>query len=213
MKISFAEPDLPRLRCRGGRGVGREGVDARRQTARRGGGRRHHPCARRRIAVQRQEGRVPADSGNANLSVSRILLAGLGKLNSIDTRSLQELGGKLFANLTGLERRKRLLPSRSVRVPRSAQPQAAAELAFGAQLRSYRFDKYKTKQKPEQKPSLAKLTIGVGRCGRGTEGAYQPLEEDGGGGVLNSRPRCRAAECHLPRDPRGSGRRAGEVRS
>ena len=41
--------------------MGREGVDARRKTARRGGGRRYHPCARRRISVQRQEGRAAAD--------------------------------------------------------------------------------------------------------------------------------------------------------
>src|SRR6185437_12751466 len=37
------------------------------------------------------------------------------------------------------------------------------EFAYGARLRSYRFDKYRTKEKPEQKPSLATLTVAVNR--------------------------------------------------
>ncbi|MGH7087707.1 MAG: leucyl aminopeptidase, partial [Stellaceae bacterium] len=36
---------------------------------------------------------------------------------------------------------------------------AAAELAFGARLRSYRFDKYKTREKPEKKPALRRLRV------------------------------------------------------
>jgi leucyl aminopeptidase len=54
--------------------------------------------------------------------------------------------------------------------------EAAAEFAFGAQLRSYRFDKYKTKQKPEQKPSLARLTVATSGA-KAAERAYQPIEK------------------------------------
>jgi leucyl aminopeptidase len=36
---------------------------------------------------------------------------------------------------------------------------AAADLAFGMRLRSYRFDKYRTKEKPEQKPSVKEVTF------------------------------------------------------
>jgi leucyl aminopeptidase len=35
----------------------------------------------------------------------------------------------------------------------------AAHLAFGASLRAYRFDKYRTTEKPERKPTLAALTV------------------------------------------------------
>ena len=35
----------------------------------------------------------------------------------------------------------------------------AARIALGAQLRNYRFDKYKTKDKSEQKNSLAEITV------------------------------------------------------
>ena len=40
-----------------------------------------------------------------------------------------------------------------------SEAELAANIAYGAQLRSYRFDKYKTKEKPEQKPSLKRFTI------------------------------------------------------
>ena len=42
---------------------------------------------------------------------------------------------------------------------------AAAEFMMGAHLRAYRFDKYKTKIKPEDRPANLSLTIGVGDVG------------------------------------------------
>jgi len=95
----------------------------------------------------------------ANLSVSRIVLAGLGKPDPLDACSLQRLGGKLYAHLNGAGEKEATFavevgPSSSI-----SQRDAAAQLAFGAQLRSYRFDKYKTKQKPEQKASLSSVTV------------------------------------------------------
>ncbi len=52
----------------------------------------------------------------------------------------------------------------------------AADLAFGARLRSYRFDKYRTKEKPEQKPTLEELTILV-EDPAAAKRAFQPLEK------------------------------------
>ena len=53
---------------------------------------------------------------------------------------------------------------------------AAAQLAFGAQLRSYRFEKYKTKQKPEQKASLDRVTVATADPS-GAQRAYDPLDK------------------------------------
>jgi leucyl aminopeptidase len=41
----------------------------------------------------------------------------------------------------------------------AASPEQAARLAFGARLRAYRFDKYRTTQKPDEKAKLAKLVV------------------------------------------------------
>jgi leucyl aminopeptidase len=51
----------------------------------------------------------------------------------------------------------------------------AAQMAFGARLRSYRFDKYRTKEKPEQKPSVKKLTLLVDDPGAAKK-LFEPLE-------------------------------------
>ena len=75
--------------------------------------------------------------------------------------------------------------------------EAAAELAFGAQLRSYRFDKYKTKQKPEQKPSLNRLTDRYRRR-EGRETCLSAAREDRGSGVYDPRFGFGAGKRDLP---------------
>jgi leucyl aminopeptidase len=55
------------------------------------------------------------------------------------------------------------------------QSAQAAEVALGAVLRAYRFDKYRTKEKPEDKPKLAKLTLLVSEA-TAAKTAWEPLE-------------------------------------
>jgi leucyl aminopeptidase len=176
MKISFAEPDQPRSGAVVV-GVWEEGVLS--------------PAARRLDeatagAITRALATAPRFNGKkdellpivgpANLSVSRIVLAGLGKPDSIDARSLQQLGGKLVAHLNGAGEIEAIFAIEVADGAPVGQAEAAAELAFGAQLRSYRFDKYKTKQTPEQKPSLARLTVATSGASA-AQRAYRPLEK------------------------------------
>ena len=56
-----------------------------------------------------------------------------------------------------------------------APAEVAAHIALGAQLRCYRFEKYKTKDKPEQKNSLERLTIAVASPAEARK-AYAALE-------------------------------------
>ncbi len=97
--------------------------------------------------------------GPPNLPVSRIVVAGLGKPDAVDPRLLEDLGGTLVAHLnTAGETEATFALDLGDGAP--VKPaDAAAHLAFGAELRSYRFDKYRTKQKPEQKPTLAGITV------------------------------------------------------
>ena len=111
-----------------------------------------------------------------NLSVNRIILAGLGKPESVDSRSLQQLGGNLLAHLNGAGEEQATLMIDVAEAMPIGQAEAAAEIAFGAKLRSYRFDKYKTKQKPEQKPSLAHLTFATNGASAAKR-AYKPLKK------------------------------------
>jgi leucyl aminopeptidase len=106
----------------------------------------------------------------ANLSVSRIVLAGLGKKDKAEPKQLQNLGGALVSTLNGAGE-----TEASVMLD-GLDAESAANIAYGAQLRSYRFDKYRTKQKPEQKPSLERLTLLVEDVA-GAKKRWQNLEK------------------------------------
>jgi leucyl aminopeptidase len=84
-------------------------------------------------------------------TLTRVLAVGLGKPAEITARTLQDAGGAIAAGLSA---------ERSVAVACGAIEGAqAAEVALGAALRAYRFDRYRTKEKPEDKPKLTALQI------------------------------------------------------
>jgi len=86
--------------------------------------------------------------------LTRIVAAGLGKEAEITDRKIEEAAGTLAAALT----REKVA---ALAADGHAGGKAAAA-AMGAVLRSYRFDTYRTKQKPEDLPKLAALTILTG---------------------------------------------------
>ena len=176
MKISFAEPDLPRS---GAVVVGVWEGKVLTPAARRLDEAAEGAITRALSAPSRFTGKkdelLPI-IGPPNLPASRIVLAGLGKPESSDSRSLQQLGGVVVAHLNGAGETEATLMIDLADGAPIGQSEAAAEIAFGAQLRSYRFDKYKTKQKPEQKPSLSRLTVATVGAGAAKR-AYQPLDK------------------------------------
>ena len=96
--------------------------------------------------------------GLPGLTADRVLLIGLGDATKADALVWQALGGHAIAALqqdgaTHAE----LLIETGGKCP-IAPAEAAAHAAYGAALRNYRFDKYRTKQKPEDKPTLTDFT-------------------------------------------------------
>ena len=91
---------------------------------------------------------------------TRLLLIGIGDPAKATPMLLERIGGALYAGLSGKDTQATVLldTHEKMAVPPAA---AAASLASGAKLRSYRFDKYRTKLKPDQKPQLKTLTFGV----------------------------------------------------
>ena len=53
-------------------------------------------------------------------------------------------------------------------------PDKAAAAAFGVRLGAYRFDRYRTTEKPEQKPSVTKIRIATGQADQ-ARAAFVPL--------------------------------------
>ena len=99
--------------------------------------------------------------------LTRVIAVGLGKLDALNHRIAEEAGGHAAA----------LLP-REVSATIAAgglDPALAAAVAMGAALRAWRFDRYRTTEKPDEKPRLAKLTILASDPGRAKD-AWAPLK-------------------------------------
>jgi leucyl aminopeptidase len=157
MKINFAEPALPKS------GAVIVGVmeESKLTPAAADLDKRMGGALRRAIAASRFTGKkdeLLAVLAPANLELSRVVLAGLGKAKSIDATQMQNLGGALLAHLNsaGEKEASVLLDEIDSGI---GSGEAAANLAFGAKLRSYRFDRYRTKEKPEHKPTLDRLAF------------------------------------------------------
>jgi leucyl aminopeptidase len=105
----------------------------------------------------------------------RIVLAGLGKVRERDAVRLMEFGGSLVAHLNASGVSKAVILIEALPEAPVALTQTAARIATGARMRAYRFDKYRTKEKEDQKATLTDLTLLV-EGSRAAAEAFQPLE-------------------------------------
>jgi leucyl aminopeptidase len=107
--------------------------------------------------------------------LGRLLLVGVGKARELDARTAENLGGMIAADANAAGQTSVTVVVDAVKGTRLTPGQVAAHIALGARLRNYRFDKYKTKDKPEQKNSLASLTVVLAGPAEARR-AYEKLE-------------------------------------
>ena len=133
----------------------------------------------RAIAASRFMGRKDEVLGvlaPPQLTLGRILLVGLGKPSALDEAAMQRLGGQIVAQLNSAGESTAAAVLDKLDGMKLKPAEAAAHLAYGARLRAYRFDKYRTKEKPEQKPSLETLTV-MTREEAAARRAFAPLDK------------------------------------
>ena len=94
--------------------------------------------------------------------LSRVVAVGLGKVEGIEARHLEDAGGHAAAALA-----REAAASVSAVGLSGAQ---AAHVAMGLALRGYRFDRYRTTEKAEDKPKLAKATVLTGEVPKARDG-------------------------------------------
>lgn len=114
---------------------------------------------------------VLAPSG---VKLSRVVLVGLGKAESVDALAAQSFGGTGLAQVLTSGDAQLAIAVDAVPGLKLDEAEFAANVAFGAKLRSYRFDKYFTKEKKEDKPSVKKLTVLT--AASGAKAAFAPLD-------------------------------------
>jgi leucyl aminopeptidase len=83
--------------------------------------------------------------------LSRVIVIGLGKPAEVTGRGLNEAGGTALAAVSR--------DAAAAVATGTLTPHQAADVALGAVLRAYRFDRYRTKEKPEDKPKITKLSV------------------------------------------------------
>ena len=106
------------------------------------------------------------------LSQSRILLVGLGKPAALDARGLENIGAEIAKKLETLGES---AASFQIEMPKGAKVKnPGAHLAFGARLRSYGFDKYRTKNLDEFKKRLKEIRV-IARDAAAARRAYSGL--------------------------------------
>ncbi|MAI12221.1 MAG: leucyl aminopeptidase [Rhodospirillaceae bacterium TMED167] len=158
MKVSFAQPGLPPT------GVavvsvtsgGKLSASAEKLDKKTGGALKRAIRCSQFKGDKGQSLNIIAPSG---VRLDRVMLVGLGNVADISELEIQKLGGKIYAETCqGIKGVVTVAVDPISGVQMSAADMAA-QLGYGARLRSYRFDKYKTKLKETDKPALKKITF------------------------------------------------------
>ena len=146
---------------------------------------------------------APGGLGN-----SRVVMFGLGKTKAPEDLDLENLGGSLVGRLNGTGESELAILFDALGDLPFAPAECAARAALGARLRAYRFDKYKTKEKPESKPSLKTLTC-MAENQAAARRAFTGLQAvaEGGGAPSGGRSRLRHRRDQRHADRRGRPRR------
>jgi leucyl aminopeptidase len=170
MKITFAESVLPKAGAIVlGVGPGKKLGAVAKDVDKASGG-----AISRALEVSSFEGKAKQQLeivAPANVPFSRILLVGIGE--KLSEREQADLGGRVLAQLNRSGETKATV---MVDFGGRDMPGVSAQLGFGALLRSYRFTKYRSKEKEENgKPKMTALTVAV-KGAAAARRAFAPLE-------------------------------------
>ena len=127
----------------------------------------------RAVAAARFDGEAAALVELLGVGGTRLLVVGLGEGAKADATVFEKIGGAIAAKLLTSGETAVTVDFAGVTAATDLG-EAAARLAHGAVLRSYRFDKYHTTMKEKAKPTLTRLVIA--NAPAGAEAAYADLD-------------------------------------
>jgi leucyl aminopeptidase len=109
---------------------------------------------------------------------SQIVLIGIGKRQDFDALAAQAIGGRLYAYCSAQKALHVMVDK--IRGCELNPAEIGANIAFGALLRSYRFDKYRTNESAAKKPRLKVFTVCTA-APREAQRIFDPLSKLGKG--------------------------------
>lgn len=182
MKITFAKPGLPSsgavvLPVLEGKVLTAVGADL---DGRTGGALTRAMAASRFDGKKDQSLVVLAPHGT---DLARVVLLGLGKSDSVDAAAAESFGGNAVAQVLSTGDTEVSLAIDVIDGCALGTAEFAAHAGLGARLRGWRFDKYFTKEKKEDKPALKKVHLLVDDHKAAKE-AFSPLDKIADGIML-----------------------------
>ena len=99
--------------------------------------------------------------------LSKVVVVGLGKADALTAEAAEAVGGSMVAAINA-ERE-------AVVSAEGLAPALAASIAMGIALKAWRFDRYRTKEKEEDKPKLERVVIATGEAAK-TKAAFAPMQ-------------------------------------
>jgi leucyl aminopeptidase len=112
----------------------------------------------------------------AGTKLERVILLGIGKAKSFGLLNAENLGGKVYGLLAGKQPRTVSIAYDQFDDQMGRVWENAAHVAMGALLKSFRFDKYRTKEEADKKPSIRALKIMTASGGRARK-AFDEMEK------------------------------------
>ncbi|MBI4031674.1 MAG: leucyl aminopeptidase [Proteobacteria bacterium] len=125
-------------------------------------------------------GQILTIAAPRSVPCAHIILAGLGEALKLDLPACEAAGGKAFLALAAAgAQTATFLTDDMAEAKKVKAAAAAAHMAFGAKLRSYRFDRYKTAKSKDGSKPLSKIIVCPGSIA--TDKAYKKLDKVAGG--------------------------------
>ena len=168
---------------------------------------RTNGAIRRALKVSRFDGKkdqfeeILAPSG---VGVSRIILFGLGDPKKLDETTFENIGGSLIGRANSKGDGTLSIAVDAESGAKLSIAEASASVALGARLGSYRFDRYRTTEKKENKPSVRTLTVMSGDAKRARR-EFAPLDRIADGVILTRDLVSRTCQYYLSGDTGPAG--------
>ncbi len=110
-------------------------------------------------AFKPKKGKILEIVSPAGVGNSRIVIIGAGSSKGFTVLDAEALGGNALGRLLGCRDKAVAFALTGLTVKKIANDELAARIAIGAKMKTYRFDKYRTKEEKDDKPTLAKITV------------------------------------------------------
>lgn len=129
-----------------------------------------------------KKGRVLQMISPDGVGYSQIIIVGAGPSKQFGALTAEEVGGAGIAVILGTREKSAIFALKGFTTKKLDDATAAARIANGARLKTYRFDKYRTKEKKEEKPALNKISVNTSASQ--ARSVYAELEKVSDGVVL-----------------------------